>query len=333
MTVLVTGAAGLLGGHVVDVLRARGTAVRALVLPSEAVDAAPRLASVGAEVVIGGFADRHSVEGVNAVVNCAARKGAWGPRAEFDAVNVHGAATLLDAALAAGARRFVHVSSGCVVGTDFRGMADEDAPFRPEPNPYSRSRIEGERLLRREIWERAAPVTIVRPGLLYGPRDTRSFGRFAALVEAGRMVLIGSGENFVPLSYVVDVAEGIARALEAPAAAGRTYFLTSAPVTQRAYLEAIAAALGVAPRFRRIPYGAARALAAAAEATTRLLHRPGPPLVTRFGIGLLGGDTRLSIARARADLGYEPRIGLEEGVARSVAWYWGRRAVRALRAA
>jgi nucleoside-diphosphate-sugar epimerase len=212
-------------------------------------------------------------------------------------------------------------------------MADEDAPFRPEPNPYSRSRIEGERLLRREIRERAAPVTIVRPGLLYGPRDTRSFGRFAALVEAGRMVLIGSGENFVPLSYVVDVAEGIARALEAPAAAGRTYFLTSAPVTQRAYLEAIAAALGVAPRFRRIPYGAARALAAAAEATTRLLHRPGPPLVTRFGIGLLGGDTRLSIARARADLGYEPRIGLEEGVARSVAWYWGRRAGRALRAA
>jgi nucleoside-diphosphate-sugar epimerase len=327
MTVLVTGAAGFLGGHVIDALRARGTAVRALVLPSEPEASVARLAAVGAEVVRGDLRDRDSVaaavRGVRAVINSAGRTGPWGPRSEYEAVNVRGLMTLLDLALAGGARRLVHVSSGIVVGTDVGGTADEDAPLRLEPNPYSWSKIQAERLLRREIRERAAPVTIVRPGLLYGPRDAGSFGRFAALVETGRMVMIGSGDNDIPLSYVVDVAEGIGRAVDAPAAVGRTYFLTSPPVTQRAYLEAISAALGVAPLFRRIPYRSALALALVAESATRLLRRPGPPALTRFGVGLLGGNTRLPYDRARADLGYDPQVGLEEGVARGIEWYRG----------
>jgi nucleoside-diphosphate-sugar epimerase len=130
-------------------------------------------------------------------------------------------------------------------------MADETAPLRSEPNPYSRSKVAGEQLLAKMIHERAAPVTIVRPGWIYGPRDTASFARFATMIHQGKMVIIGSGNNHVPLIYVRDVAQGILLASEAPQAIGKAYLLVNdEPVTQRDYLYAIADALG-APRPRR----------------------------------------------------------------------------------
>lgn len=326
MTVLVTGATGLIGGHVVEALRRRSLAARALVRPGEAVG---RLEGLGVEIVRGDLADAKSlpaaVAGVERVLHCAARTGPWGPEAEYRAANVSGLSALLEAALAAGARRFVHLSSAIVVGTD-PGAVDEDAPLRLEPNPYSATKIEGERLLQRAIRERGAPVAILRPGLVYGPRDAASFGRFAALVEQGKMVLLGSGGNQLPLVYAEDVAAAVVLASESPRAAGRTYFVVNdEPVTQRAYLEELAAALGVAPSFRRVPYALARGLAAGAEWAFRSARLPGPPPLTRFGVRLLGGDTRISIRRAREELGFAPRVGVREGVQRSVAWYRGAR--------
>jgi nucleoside-diphosphate-sugar epimerase len=323
MTVLVTGAAGFIGGHLVASLRDRQVAVRALLRPGEA---AGPLASAGVETVRGDLTDAASLEravvGVDRVLHCAARTGPWGPRSEYEAVNVRGVELLIDAALAAGVQRIVHVSSAIVVGTDVGGMADESAPLRLEPNPYSWSKIMAERLIERAVHERRAPVTIVRPGLVYGSRDAASFGRFASMIEQGRMVIIGSGDNHLPLVHVGDVVRGIVLASEAPAAIGRTYFLVNdEPVTQREYLGAIAAELGVPPPTRRVPYLAAQALAAFAERAVRLTRRAGPPPLTRFGVRLLGGESRLVIRRAREELGFVPETNLREGVRLSVAWY------------
>src|SRR5262249_30741695 len=150
-----------------------------------------------------------AVCGVDLVLHCAARTGPWGPAAEYEAANVLGLRLLVDAAEEAGVRRLVHVSSVTVHGNDARGQADETTPLRVEPNPYSRSKVAGERLLEGLIRERRVPVTIVRPGWIYGPRDTASFSRFATMIEQGRMVVVGSGRNHVPLIYVRDVAHGI----------------------------------------------------------------------------------------------------------------------------
>ncbi len=322
MTVLVTGASGFIGGHVVDALVRRGVTPRVLARPGEPVD---RLVALEVEIVRGDLGDaaslRAAAAGMERVLHCAARTGPWGPADEYRTANVQGLSALLEASLAAGVRRFVHLSSAIVVGTG-PGAVDEDAPYRPEPNPYSASKIEGERLLQRAIRERGAPVTILRPGLLYGPRDGGSFGRFAELVEGGRMVLLGSGENRIPLVYVEDVAEAVLLASESPRASGRTYFIVNdEPVTQGGYLREIAAALGVAPSFRRVPYGLAQALAAGAEWAVRASGRAGPPPLTRFGVRLMGGDARVSIRRAREELGFSPRVGLREGVRRGVEWF------------
>jgi nucleoside-diphosphate-sugar epimerase len=172
------------------------------------------------------------------------------------------------------------------------------------------------------ISDHGAPVTIVRPGWIYGPGDTASFGRFAQMIDDGRMIVIGSGENHIPLVYVRDVAEGVLLAATAEQPEGRTYLLVNdEPVTQRQFLNAIAAELNVPAPTRQVPYRVAVGLGALAEAAGHLTRRRQPPPVMRYGLQLLGGENRFSIARARNDLGFAPAVGFIEGVRLGVAWY------------
>jgi 2-alkyl-3-oxoalkanoate reductase len=182
--------------------------------------------------------------------------------------------------------------------------------------------VAGEYALQQMIEDTNAPVTIVRPGLIYGPRDTNSFGRFARLIEQGKMPIIGSGRNHLPLIYVKDVAQGILLASEVEQAIGRAYLLVNdEPVTQLAYFAAIAKELGVAPPRLHIPYRLALTLGATAELVGHLAHMQQPPPLMRFGLQQIGGENRFIISRARAELGFSPRVNLTEGVRQSIAWY------------
>ncbi len=322
MTVLVTGATGLLGGHVVDLLVARGERVRALVRPG---DNAQRLIELGVDALTGDLSDRRALDratrGVERVLHCAAKTGPWGPEDEYLRANVWGLQSLIEASLAAGVQRFVHVSSITVHGNDIHGTADETAPLRIEPNPYSRTKVAGERLVAKLVHDQNAPITIVRPGWIYGPRDVASFARFATMIRDGKMLIIGSGGNHVPLIYVRDVAEGVILASTAPNVVGKAYLLVNDErATQRDYLTAIANELGAPAPTRHIPYRAALGLGATSEAMGRLARLKQPPLM-RYGLQLLGGENRFIITRARKELGFTPRVTLAEGVRDSVAWY------------
>jgi nucleoside-diphosphate-sugar epimerase len=142
------------------------------------------------------------------------------------------------------------------------------------------------------------------------------------MIEKGRMVMIGSGENHLPLIYVGDAAQGILLAGEASHAEGRSYLLVNdEQVTQREFLAAIAAGLGFPAPTRRIPYGPAVMLGGLSENLGRLARRRQPPPFMRYGIRLLGGENRFIIGRARLELGFEPLVNLADGVRRSVMWY------------
>lgn len=284
------------------------------------------LATADVDIYRGDVCDRAAITpalaGVDCVINCAARTGPWGPAADYERTNVQGMADLVRASMAAGVQRFVHVSSITVHGNNVHGDADENSPLRTEPNPYSRSKVAGEKVLRRMMQEEDAPVTIVRPGWIYGPRDAASFARFAQLTDQARMIMIGSGGNRVPLIYVTDAAQGVVLASEAGPAAGNSYLLVNdEPVTQRDFLTAIATELGAPAPTRRIPYGLAMTLGSLAESAWRLARRRQPPPVMRYGLQLLGGENRFAITRARRDLGFAPLVGFGEGVRNSVAWY------------
>jgi nucleoside-diphosphate-sugar epimerase len=323
MTVLVTGAAGFLGGHLVDLLVERGESVRIFARPGEDIT---RLVDAGVEIYLGDLTDRQSVEaavaGVDHVLHCAARTGPWGPVDEYKWTNVYGTKLLVEAAMAANVRRIVHVSSITVHGVDIHGTADETAPLNGGHDPYSSTKAASERLLQQLIRDKKAPVTIVRPGLIYGPRDTNSFARFTRMIEQGKMVFIGSGRNSLPLIHVKDVARGILLAAETELGLGRAYLLVSdEPITQADYFNTIARELGVPPPRLHIPYTLALALGATAEMVGHLTNMSQPPPLMRFGLMQIGGENRFLIDRARRELGFSPQVSLAEGVHHSVAWY------------
>jgi nucleoside-diphosphate-sugar epimerase len=320
---LVTGASGFLGSHVTDLLVGRGERPRLLIAPDEPVQPLP----VGeVDLRRGDICDagdvRDAVRGVDCILHCAAKTGPWGPQAEYERTNVRALESLVRLAADAGARRFVHVSSVTVHGNDVGGRADEETPFREEPNPYSRSKLAAERVLIRLSAEQVLPITIVRPGWIYGPRDRASFARLARKLEAGQMVIIGPGTNHLPLVYVRDAARGVLLASQGPRASGRAYALVNdEPITQLDYLSAIARELGTTVPSRRLPYRLALSLGAVAEAAGRLTGRRQPPSVMRYGVQMLGGENRFSIDRAREELGFTPSVSMLDGVGRSIRWY------------
>src|SRR5260370_22294386 len=212
--VVVTGAAGFLGGHLVVMLLERGDEVRAMVRP---VEDGLRLRKLsGVEVVYGDLTDRESlkreVQGVQRVYNVAAKTGPWGLEEVYRATNVWGAADLITASMDAGVQRIVHTSSVTVYGHHLHGIVAEDHPLHAEDNPYSRSKIAGEELVADLVKERGAPVVIVRPAWIYVPPDTASFGRFVALAASAEVLFLWSGYNSRPLVHVRHVAQGLSKA-------------------------------------------------------------------------------------------------------------------------
>jgi nucleoside-diphosphate-sugar epimerase len=325
--VLVTGAAGFLGGHLVDMLLEHGDEVRAMVRPMEEVSRLGKLD--GVEVVQGDLTNgeslKRAVQGVKRVYNVAAKTGPWGLEKDYSAVNVWGVADLITAAMDAGVERIVHTSSITVYGHHLHGIITEDHPFHAEDNPYSRTKIAGEKLVADFVKERGAPIVVVRPAWIYGPRDTASFGRFVALVEAGKGFLIGSGKNIVPVVYVRDVAQGLIKAGDASdEVIGKAYTVADdRRVTQAEYLNTIADFLEVPPVSRKLPYVALYTAGRAAELLWQVLGRrkSAPPPVTTYGVTLLGGNQEFSIEKARRELGYEPEYDVIRGLYEGVNWY------------
>jgi len=305
--VLVTGSAGFLGGHLVVMLVERGDEIRAMVRPVEDSRRLRKLA--GVEVVQGDLTEpeslRRAVQGGQRVYNVAAKTGPWGLEEVYRAINVRGLADLINISMDAGVQRIVHTSSITVYGHHLHGIVTEDAPFHVEDNPYSRTKIAGERLIANLVKDRSAPVVIVRPAWFYGPRDSASFGRFVALVESGKGFLIGSGKNIVPVVYVRDAAQGLIKAGDAgDEVIGRAYTLADdGRVTQAEYMNTIADELHVPELSRHIPYTALYTAGRATELVWQAMGRrnAAPPPVTTYGVTLLGRDQQFSIEKARRE--------------------------------
>ncbi|HVW39577.1 MAG TPA: NAD-dependent epimerase/dehydratase family protein [Pirellulales bacterium] len=224
--VLVTGASGFIGCRVAEILSRRaGYRVRALVHdPAHA----SRVARLDAELVQGDLTNaddvRSVMDGCDAVVHCAVGT-AYGNRKEIFRVSVGGTENLLEAAIAAKASRFVHLSSIAVHGDDARGVIDESTPLRPGRGDYSASKAEAERRVLAAVG-RGLPAVVFRPGCVYGPYGATFTTRPIEHLLAGRLVLRGSCDTPSNTVYVDNLVEAIVRSLEAEAGiAGEVFAL------------------------------------------------------------------------------------------------------------
>jgi len=322
MKVLITGATGLLGSHLIKELQQRGEDIRALVLPVENAD---KLLEQGVEVVRGDITDastlKPTVQDVEIIFHLAGMMGVWRPLSDYRLVNVKGSENLYKAAQVVGVRRFVHTSSHTVYGLGHGRFLTEKDPLRPDPDPYSITKAEGDRLIRRLMLNSSVETVILRPGTFFGPYDRLHFGRMAQKVKDGKGVIIGRGDNALPFCYVTDVVQGFMLAGYHNNAPGNVYNITNdRPLTQQEMFDAIADAVDGKRPTLHLPYLPIYYGSIVAEKVVARVTRT-KPIVTQLGAMMFGSDNRHSVEKARRELGYEPKVDLREGIKLAAEWF------------
>ena len=322
MKVLVTGATGFTGSHLARTLAQTGDSVAALVRP-RSVERAAALAADGIEIRVGDLGDAAAVEravaGCELVYHIAATYREPGQsNSAYRRVNVEGTRHVLEAARAAGVRRVVHCSTGGVHGHVASPPADEDAPFSPG-DIYQRTKLDAE-LLAAEFGRRTGlEVVVARPIGIYGPGDTRFLKMFRGIAR-GRFPLLGNGRVFYHLTFIDDLVAGLRLCGTVPAAAGRTYLLAGPQYTTlEELIGLIARELLVVPPKTHLPVWPVWLAGALCEAICLPL-RIDPPLFRRR-VDFYRKSRAFSTARARRELGYNPTVDLQTGIARTAAWY------------
>ncbi len=324
MKVLVTGATGFTGGQLAKLLAARGDVVRALVRPKSRArfDRSP-LAAAGVQATEGDLTNaasmRRASEGVEIVYHIAATyREAGQPDAAYRAINVDGTRNVLEAARTAGARRVVHCSTGGVHGHIENPPANEDAPFNPG-DVYQDSKLEAEKLAREYGRTTGFDVVVARPIGIYGPGDLRLLKMFRGLAR-GNFPMIGDGQVFYHLTFVEDLVEGFRLCGTVPGAAGRTYILAGPRYTTlEALVGMVANDLNVAPPKRHWPVWPFWTAGLLCEMVCVPL-RIEPPIFRRR-VDFYTKSRAFDTTRAKTELGFAPKVDVEEGIHRTAAWY------------
>ena len=317
--VLVTGASGFLGGHVVARLAAAGTPVLAQgrdIRRSAALEAAGHtvmrrdLSQPFDAKSVAGFGD------IDAIVHCAALSSPFGRLADFEAANVTATRNLVDFARQLGVQRFVQIStpSVCFAFRDQLGVT-ENSPLPDPVNHYARTKRQGE-----DIVLAAADIrpVVLRPRGIYGAGDRALLPR---LLQAARrpLPLFRDGQARIDLTHVDDVVDAVFAALSAGSAAeGQIFNISGGEVLAvRHIADSACARAGLQTRWRKTPLALAMLAAGVMEALALLLPRRPEPPVTRYGLGLFAYAQSLDISKARRILGWTPKVPFEEGLDRT----------------
>ena len=320
MRALVTGASGFTGGHLAEALVRRAWTVRALVRePARAA----ALAALGVDLVQGDLQDRAALSAatrdVDVVFHVAAvYRQAGVPRDVYRAINAVAVRELIEAAAANGVRRIVHCSTVGVHGDVESPPANEEAPLRPG-DVYQATKLEGERLAREAAQRTGIELVIVRPSGIYGPGDRRLLKLFRG-VARGRFPILGRGRIYYHLTYIDDLVDGLILCATHPAAASRTYILAGGEVTTlKELVTLVAQVAGVRPPWLHLPVLPFWLAGALCEAVCVPLGIE-PPIYRRR-VDFYTKSRAFDITRARQELGYSPRVGLRDGIGRTLEWY------------
>lgn len=324
MRILVTGASGFVGGRLVELARDRHEVVG---LGRRALDrdGFPGVDYLRADL---GRTPLDALPALpwhpDAVIHCAARATPYAARRDYERDNVAATRTVVAwcerlAASGAGLPRLVHVSSSSVLYQDGDQLdLTEESPVGPGfANDYARTKAAAEEVAATY----AGPVVIARPRAVFGPGDTVLFPRIIAAAKADRLpVLTGRDTPAVgDVIYVDNLVEYLLELAVRRDLSG-VYHLTNAePVEMQALLVDVLDRLGFPPPRREVSLGTALRAAAILERAWRVLHLPGEPPITRYGVGVLSWSKTFVPDKMLRDLG-APAISIEKGVVEFVDW-------------
>ncbi|MEQ1708577.1 MAG: NAD-dependent epimerase/dehydratase family protein [Terricaulis sp.] len=314
MRIFVTGASGFVGGAATRKFVAGGHDVRAM-SRSDRSDAAIR--------ALGAVPVRCDLENVQAahigdaelVLHCAAFVEQWGPRDAWKRFNVDGTAAMLAAARAAGAARFIHISTESVLwrGQHLRDV-DETYPLAPDsPYPYSWTKARAEQL----VTAANAPnftTLILRPRFIWGPGDTTLLPVIRKMAASGQWMWVGGGSARTSTTHIDNLVHAIELALT-QGRGGEAYFVLDDGVhTMKQMISRIAASENITLPDKSVPAWLADAIGGACEIIWGTFGLKSEPPLTRFSAMIMSRECVLRDAKARADLAYRPLVSVADGL-------------------
>ncbi|GHE27747.1 2-alkyl-3-oxoalkanoate reductase [Vulcaniibacterium thermophilum] len=323
MKILVTGGGGFLGQAL-----CRGLVERGHRVVSFNRGRYPALDALGVEQIQGDLGEREAViaaaRGCEAVFHNAAKAGAWGPYAEYHRANVLGTDHVIAACRTHGIGRLVYTSTPSVTHRATHPVAGGTAETVPYGErlkaPYAATKLVAERAVLAANDASLATVAL-RPRLIWGPGDNQLLPRLVARAKAGRLRLVGNGENLIDTTYIDNAAQAhfdaFAHLAPGAACAGRAYFISNGePKTLRETLNGLLAAVGAPTVEKTIPFRLAYAIGAVCEGLWHALPLQGEPPMTRFLAEQLATTHWYSMEPARRDFGYVPKVSFAEGLER-----------------
>ncbi len=324
MKTMVTGGGGFLGSNLVKALRARGASVRVLARGDY-----PELRALGAETIRGDITDAAATakacEGVDVVFHTAAKAGGWGDPKEYEAINVTGTDHVIAGCVSAKVPVLIHTSSPSIVHghEDIEG-ANESIPYAAHFTAhYPRTKAISEQ---HALAASSASLKVIalRPHFIWGPGDRHLLPRLVARAKTGRLRQIGSRDPKCDTIYIDNCVDAHVLAadklLAGAALGGKPYFVSDdAPIGVWTMANRMLACAGQGPVGRPIPAGLAYAVGAMMEGTSWLFGVEKEPLITRFGASELSYAQWFDISAAKRDLGYTPKVTIEEGLKRLAA--------------
>jgi 2-alkyl-3-oxoalkanoate reductase len=326
--VLVTGGGGFLGLALCRRLVERGYRVSSFSRSSHAA-----LAALGVRQLQGNLASFDSVvdalEGVDAVFHVAALAGAWGPLRDYLDANVRGTRHLLAACRMHAVRTLVHTSTPSVAHRGRIAVEGGDERSAPVATRFKAAYPATKAVAERAVLEANGPelaTVALRPRLIWGPGDPHLLPRLVERARAGRLRLIGDGSNRIDTTYIDNAVDAHLAAFDAlhdrpdAACAGRAYFISNGePRPAARIINALLVAAGAPTIDAQLSFRKAYLVAAIAERLWRWLPLAGEPPLTRFIVEQLATPHWYDLGAARRDLGYQPAVSIDEGLARLAA--------------
>ncbi len=317
--ILVTGGTGFIGCDLIETLIARGETVRALVRQTSNTK---HLEEINVEFAVVDLRNPESIDqamqDVDIIFHLAAAPD-WSTKKEHWNTNYLATKNMLEAALKWKVKRFVHCSTIGLLGFADESPLNEYSPYSPPHySPYCLTKCEAEKKVR-AYYKKGLPIVIIRPAQVYGPRGMGTMGFAFKLIQRGFTVLFKGGKALLQPVYVQDVVDSLILAMEPDEVLGQVYNIAGERIlTFKEWFSTIADAFEVNTHRINCPRNVAWILGYLMETKIRIFG--GKALITRYRIECATRNMTYDISKAKEELGFIPKVGLEEGVKRTVQW-------------